>query len=153
MDQQFLTRRKLIIQIEIEKPFNRLKFQDREASQLPPTQIKVEKPLGHLQFQIDIEKPFNCLRFQDRKVSWLPPIQIKVEKSLGYPRSDQDREAYQSTLDSELNREASQSPQISRFNSSLSVVKQVKYSQFSFFKIAKHQFYVPRFQILGLGNF
>ena len=56
------------------------------SSQLPQVQIKIEKPLGRLQFQIKIEKPLNCLKFRDREASWLPSIPIKIEKHLDHPQ-------------------------------------------------------------------
>ena len=56
------------------------------SSQSPQVQIKIEKPLGRLQFQIKIEKPLNRLKFQDKEASWLPSIQIKIEKHLDHPQ-------------------------------------------------------------------
>ena len=86
--------------IEIEKPFNRPRFQGREAPWLLFIKIEVKKPLschnlgsnvekpfGYLSSKNEIKKPLNCPRFRGRKAPWLPFIKIEVKKPLGHHNS------------------------------------------------------------------
>ena len=70
--------------IEIKKPLNDPRFEDKEASWIPSIHIEIEKPLGHPHIQIEIEKPLNS-----------PQIQIEIEKPLSHPRFQDSFQVYQ----------------------------------------------------------